>query len=170
MALESVLTRAPRCTLVNITTSEEMERLFNPSQLQEKVQVNWTKLVIPGMSHQLLQFQSTGNRQLTSVEFYLDAFFAAEQPGSPDILQFRSFLRALTGPIAETTNVSSTHPPRCLFVWPGVLSMEAVVAGVDFNYQQFGSGGSVLVYTAQVTFEEILDTRVTSEQRREEVF
>jgi hypothetical protein len=50
-----------------------------------------------------------------------------------------------------------------------VLTVEAVLAGVEFQYRQFGVDGEVLVYTATVTFEEILDARVTSEELREEV-
>ena len=64
-----------------------MECLFNPTQLSEKVQVNWNRLSALGLSHQVLQFQSTGNRQFSGVEFYLDRFFAAEQPGDVDILE-----------------------------------------------------------------------------------
>ena len=38
------------------------------------------------------------NRQLPGVEFYLDRFFSSEQIATPDILEFRAFLRALTLP------------------------------------------------------------------------
>jgi len=39
---------------------------------------------------------------------------------------------------------------------------------VDFQYRQLAIDGAILVYTASVTFEEILDTRVTSEELRKE--
>ena len=97
--------RAPRCLLVNVNTGETMECLFNPTQISEKLQVNWNRLSVPGLSHQVLQFQSTGNRQLSGVEFYLDRFFAYRQPGHPDIMEFRSFIRALTVPPAGTEGV-----------------------------------------------------------------
>ena len=38
----------------------------------------WNRLPILGFSHQLLQYQSTSNRQLPGVEFYVDKFFAVE--------------------------------------------------------------------------------------------
>ena len=161
--------RPPRCVLVNVTTGESMECLFNPTQLIEKVQVNYSRLAVPGLSHQVLQFQSTGNRQLAGVEFYLDRFFASEQPGDPDILVFRAFLRALTVPPGGTEGVPATAPPRVLFVWPEVLTVEAVVTDVEFQYRQVAVDGTVLVYAATVTFEEILDVRVTSKELREEV-
>ncbi len=163
------MTRPPRCVLLNVGTGESLACLFNPTQLTEKLQVNWNRQVVPGLSHQVLQFQSTSNRQLTGVEFYLDRFFATEQPGDPNILEFRAFLRALTVPPSFTEGVLATAPPRVLVVWPNVLTIECVVASIDFQYRQFAVDSSVLVYAAAVTFEEILDTRVTSETLRPQV-
>ena len=168
MSFDGAIARPPRCVLVNVTSGESMECLFNPTQLSEKVQVNWNRLAVPGLSHQVLQFQSTSNRQLTGVEFYLDRFFATEQPGDPNILEFRAFLRALTVPPAVTEGVA-TAPPRVLVVWPNVLTIECVVASIDFQYRQLAVDSSVLVYAAAVTFEEVLDTRVTSETLRRQV-
>ena len=169
MPIELATVRPPRCVLVNITSGESVDCLFNPTQLTEKVQVNWSRLAVPGLSHQVLQFQSTSNRSLAGVEFYLDRFFAAEQPGEPDIMEFRSFIRALTVPPSATEGVSDTAPPRTLFIWPEVVTIETVVTDVEFQYRQVGVDGRVLVYAATVTFEEILDVRVTSEELREEV-
>ncbi|NOK04691.1 peptidoglycan-binding protein [Myxococcus xanthus] len=169
MSIAAGLARPPRCLLVNVLTGEAMECLFNPTQLVEKLQVNWNRLVVPGLSHQVLQFQGTSNRQLAGVEFDLDAFFATQQADTSNIMAFRAFLRALTVPPAGTEGVLATAPPRVLVLWPGVLTVECVVASVEFQYRQLAVDGRVLVYTATVTFEEILDTRVTSEQLRQEV-
>ena len=169
MGIELAMVRPPACRLVNVTSGESMACLFNPTQISEKVQVNYNRLAVPGLSHQVLQFQSTGNRQLPGVEFYLDKFFAAEQPGDPDIMEFRAFLRALTVPPKGTKGVADTAPPRTLFIWPKVLTIETVVTDLELQYRQFGTDGSALVYTATCTFEEILDVRVTSEALRKEV-
>ena len=169
MGIELAMVRPPRCVLVNVTSGESMECLFNPTQLTEKVQVNWSRLAVPGLSHQVLQFQSTSNRQLAGVEFYVDRFFATEQPGEPDVLDFRAFIRSLTVPPAGTEGVVDTAPPRTLFIWPEVVTIETVVTDVEFQYRQLGVDGRVLVYAATVTFEELLDVRVTSEERRGEV-
>lgn len=168
MSFAQIVARPPRCVLVNVTTGEPMECLFNPAQLTEKVQVNYTRLAVPGMSHQTLQFQSTGNRQIGGVEFYLDRFFAEEQPTDPDIMDFRAFVFSLTVPPGGTEGVVDTAPPRVLVLWPDVLVVEAVVTEVELAYQQLAVDGAVLVYTATVSFEQILDVRVTSEQLRRE--
>ncbi len=163
------MTRPPRCVLVNVTTGEPLECLFNPTQLTETLQVNWNRQVVPGLSHQVLQFQSTSNRQLTGVEFYLDRFFANDQPGEPNILEFRAFLRALTVPPASTTGVLPTASPRVLLIWPNVVTIECIVASVDFQYRQLAVDSMLLAYAASVTFEEVLDRRVTSEDLRRQV-
>jgi len=54
-------------------------------------------------------------------------------------------------------------------VWPKVMTIEAVVSSLEFRYRQFAVDGSPLVYTASVSFEEVLDVRVTSEALRAEV-
>ncbi len=166
MSLSSAVARPPRCALVNVTTGEHVEALFNPSQLTERVQVSYSRLQVLGLSHQPLQFQSTGNRTFGGVDFYLDRRFAQAQPGSPEILAFRAFLLALTVPPAGTEGVAQTAPPRALVIWPGLLTVEAVLTEVEFSYQELAVDGGVLVYTATVSFEEILDVRVTSEERR----
>lgn len=169
MPIDLAMVRSPRCVLVNVTSGESMECLFNPTQFTEKVQVNWSRLAVPGLSHQVLQFQSTANRSLAGVEFYLDRFFANEQPGEPDIMEFRSFVRALTVPPSGTEGVVDTAPPRTLFIWPEVITVETVVTDLEFQYRQVAIDGRVLVYAATVTFEEILDVRVSSEELREGV-
>lgn len=162
MTLSSVAIRPPRCVLVNVATAESMECLFNPTQLTEKLQVNWNRLVVPGLSHQVLQFQSSSNVQLSGVEFYLDRFFAAANGNDSKLGEFRSFLRALTVPVGGAETVMATAPPRVLVIWPNVITVECVVSSVEFLYRQFDVEGRVLVYTATVGFEAILEVRVTS--------
>jgi hypothetical protein len=162
MALDAALARAPRCSLVNVATAESIECLFNPTQLTEKLQVNWNRLIVPGLSHQVLQFQSTSNAQFSGIEFYLDRFFATANGSDAVLGEFRSFLRALTVPVMGTETVAATAPPRVLLIWPEVLTVECVVNTVEFQYRQFGAEGRVSVYTATVGFEAILDVRVAS--------
>ena len=159
--MDFVTTRPPRCVLANVTSGETFECLFNPGQLLERVSVGWNRLIVPGLDHQPLQFQSTGNRQLVGVEFYLDRLFAAAQPSDADILTFRGFLRALTIPPS-----AGQAPPRLLVVWPSVITIEAVLTDLELAYRQVGLDGSPLVYTATCTLEEIVDERRRPEDLR----
>lgn len=45
-----------------------------------------------------------------------------------------------------------TAPPRVLFIWPEVVTVECVVASVEFQYRQLAVDGTVLVYAASITF------------------
>jgi hypothetical protein len=166
MTINVVSTRPPPCTLVNLVTDEEMTCLANPTELSETVSVTWNRLVVPGLSHQPLQYVSTGNRQIPSIELYMDRYLAAEAPLDLDILEFRRFLLALTVPPAVDAGAPPAAPPRVLFVWPRFLTLECVVDSVALKYQRFAADGSVLVYTATITLEQILDVRVTSADLR----
>jgi hypothetical protein len=159
------ITTPPKCMLVNLATNETQSCLLNPTQFTERVAVNWSRAPVLGLSHQPLQYQSTGNRQLPGMEFYVDKFYAAAAPADPDIDDFRNFLRALTVPPTPAIGMP-TAPPRVLVLWPRVLTIETVITELEFSYRQFAGDASVLLYAAAVTFEEILDVRVTSEMRR----
>jgi len=150
--LERALAAARRCHLANTRSGESIECLFNPTHLTEKIAVAWNRLVVPGLGHHVLQFQSTANRELSSVDLYLDRFAAAAR--GDDILRFRDFIRALTVP-----DVATGAPPRTLFIWPGTLTLTCVVASAELSYRQFAADGSVQVYTATLSFEEIVDLR-----------
>jgi hypothetical protein len=113
MGLEVVTVRPPRCVLINVTTGESIQCLFNPTQITERIQVNWNRIAVPGLSHQVLQSQSTGNRQLAGIEFYVDRFFARHENENADILDFRGFLRSLTvPPKAPRACLLLLHPGR----------------------------------------------------------
>lgn len=152
--------------LVNVTTGEGIDVLINPTQLQQAVSVNYARQQVPGMSHQPLQYISTGNRVVGPVQFQMDRLVAEATQDSPEILDFQQFIEALTVPAAGTGGPADTRPPRVLIVWPGVMTVEAVVTSADFLFIDFGEDASALAYVANVTFEEALDVRRTSQQLR----
>jgi len=157
--LDRAFSATRRCHLVNTTTGESIECLFNPTQLTEKIGVTWNRLVVPGLSHHVLQFQSTSNRELASIELYFDRFAAAAR--GDDILRARDFIRALAVP-----DPLVGAPPRTLFIWPGTLTLTCVVASVELTYRQFATDGSVQVFTAALTLHEILDVRLVPASSR----
>jgi hypothetical protein len=148
--------RAPRCTLVNVATQERFECLLNPEGFSERVSVQYRRHVIPGLGHQPMQYESTTNRQVPSLEFVLDQRLSPSDGGADRLLSFRSFLLALTRPEAAQT---PSAPPRVLVIWPQVLTLEGVLADVEFRYHALSEDGSVLAYVATCTFEEVLELR-----------
>lgn len=61
MALEAITQTPARMSISNIATGDAVEAQFNPTELEELLEVNWTRHVVPGLSHQPLQFVHTGN-------------------------------------------------------------------------------------------------------------
>jgi hypothetical protein len=148
--------RAPRCVLVNVESQERFECLLNPEGLTEKISVNYRRQVVPGLGYQPLQYESTSNRQVPSLEFVLDQRFSPSEGGAAHILRFRSFLLTLTQP---TDSEIPSAPPRVLVVWPDVLTLEGVLSEVEFRYQALTADGAVLAYIATCTFEEVIELR-----------
>lgn len=158
-----------RVHLVNVTTGEDITVLFNPSQLEVSADVKYARQSPPGLDHEVLQYLNTGNRQVQSLEFAMDAFFAEAQPNAPGVRDFERFLWALTVPPGGTQGAADTRPPRVLMVWPNTLTLESVVTSLRFRYTNFGIDAGPLYYVAVVSFEEVLDQRRTSEQYRKGV-
>jgi len=151
--MDFLATRPPRVTLVNLDTQERMECLINPETLSEKLSVIYRRLSVPGVGHQMLQYDSTSNRTVPNLELVLDKRIGKPFAGDTDILRFRDFLRKVAGP-AQADLPSA--PPTVLFVWPKVLTIECVLSEVEFRYQAFGTDGELLMYTATCTLEEVL--------------
>lgn len=155
--------RAPRCVLVNVSTGESMECQFNPAKLVEKVSVGWSRLTVPGLGRQIVQFQSTGDREFPSVEFWLDRTV----PDAPDTADFVAFLRSLTVPETPAEGAAAASPPRCLLLWPGVMSVEAVVTSLEIEFRRMSSeDGTPVQCVATVSFEEVAAASPTSAERR----
>jgi len=154
-----------RCELVNLATFERKRCQFNPMPLQRTLQANWSRLTVPGLSHQPLHFVNTGNTQVPSLEFQMDR---GVDP-SFDIPDFLGFCRSLLLPPEPAGGVPQVSPPRTLFVWPGVLSLEMIVMDVNERYTHFYPSGGVRAATVSLTLEQILDFRLTGADVRNEV-
>jgi hypothetical protein len=151
--MEALASRPPRVTLVNLETQARMECLINPETLTEKLSVLYRRLSVPGVGHQMLQYDSTTNRVIPGLELVFDKRIGKHSDRDPDLTAFRDFLRAAARP-AQVDLPSA--PPTVLFVWPKVLSMECVLSEVEFRYQAFGAEGDLLMYTATCTLEEVV--------------
>lgn len=157
--------RPPRVSFTNIRTGETVEMPMFPETLDEQVQVNWTKQVILGMSHETLQYSHTSNHTFDGLEFV----FRAESPADLDaITDGRKFLLSLTVPPADAQGVREGAPPRVLFFWPQLVSMTCVVANVRITHEQFNKQGASVRFRAKLTLEEIRDVRLTMDDVREQ--
>ncbi len=162
MSLEEATAAPARMSLVDLHTGESMEMQFNPEELPEEVSVNWTRLTVPGMSHQQIQFVNTNNHTF-SLELYYRATSEEEALRNK---QAKHFLLSLCYPSESAGDVATGGPPRVLFVWPSSVSMVVVVTKVRIQNKRFSQKGLVLSFSASLEVEEVRDGRLTSEQVR----
>jgi hypothetical protein len=148
MPADSIARRPPRVALVNLATGERMDAWANPPQLAMRTSVNWNRLSPPGANRQPLQFTGTGNLQLTEVELTFDR--TLEGATDADLMRVRTFLDATTVPSAP-----AAPPPTVLLVWPGVLTLEVVVASVDQQIRSFAVDGTPLAIAATLSLEQV---------------
>lgn len=161
MGLEVASQRPARMSIANVSSGESVEAQFNPTEFEEALEVNWARQTVPGLSHQPLQFVNTGN-----VKFTLELNFEAQDP-TTDLEQLhlsRRFLQSLCYPRRGADDVVGGGPPRALFVWPGVVSLNCVVTALSLKYGRFNLEGTPVQFTAKVTLEEIRDVRLLSEE------
>jgi hypothetical protein len=160
MGFEAAQQLPARMAIYNLATSDSIEAQFNPTELEEQLDVNWARLTVPGLSHQPLQFVHTGN-----VKFALELRFDALDARSSleQILLARRFLQSLCYPRRNAQNVAEGGAARTLFVWPNIISLSCVITTLSFKYIRFNIEGTPVVYTVKVGLEEIRDVRLVAE-------
>ena len=155
-----LLSRAPaRMSLVNIATGADIEAQFNPSEFTESLNVNYARQIVPGLSHQVLQYVNTNN-----VNVPLNLFFDALAEGATlqILTAAKAFLQHLAYPRRGAQNVVGGAPPRVLLVWPQVLSLTMALTGLAIRHTRFNVGGAATLMIARVTLEEIRDAKLFS--------
>jgi hypothetical protein len=147
--------------LVNLALGETLAAQFNPTELEESMGVNYSRLTVPGLSHQVMQYVHTEN-----VTYSFDLFFDATDYGTegPDrITTSRNFLYAACHPKATPGRIVGAGAPELLFVWPNMISLVCLLTKLNFRYTRFNKLLMPTAYTATVTLEELRSSIVTME-------
>lgn len=164
--------------------SEVFSVLLNPTKLKETIQVEWSRLPVVGLDHEVIQYSRTKSLNIP-MSFYFSAFEQARQRMSinedpENILKnaigngsipysklkgqstdFVNFLRSLCFPTR-----ADLRPPIVKVIWPNVVSFLAVVDNVSFEYLKFDQTLAPITYQADVNFLEVRLTRRYSEDVR----
>jgi len=158
---DSVAFRPAVMLIVNLVTNQTLDPQFNPTEFEEKLGAAWSKLAVPGLSHQVKQFANT-----LDVTYDFELFYRVADGGAKELKRVRdarTFLYAACHPRAQTSGLNGAGPPRLLFVWPGLISLNCVITQLTFKYTMFNKSGDPIAYNAKVTLEEIRDSLVTME-------
>jgi hypothetical protein len=134
-------------TITNMATNEEIELLFNPTQLQKSVNVNYAEHKTIGGSHDHLQYLNTGSASMPlelffSLPAYVDLHRgagtgrlgdAARKRILQDFEDLRSSFHEFLYPVGRASDPFTRAPPTLLLQWPTTLALEALVVG---QYQE----------------------------------
>lgn len=162
MAIQALTIAPPKMKLVNTVTLVELEAQYNPTEFTEKVGANYARQAVLGNSHEILQFANSKNDVIDFTLYFSSANGGPAQ--QQEIERARAFLRSMTRPRGGLVGaIKSGGAPRCLFIWPNMLSMEAVITEVAFQYTRFNLLGRPCFFQAKVTLERALDGFVSSE-------
>lgn len=147
-----------KMSIANLVNGRVIEAQFNPSQIQEKLSVNWSELPVLGMSHPILQYQSTGAHQFT---FTMRFDGTNLGPLSPAVVGMsRNFLLAACYPPRGATDIIGGSPPRLLFVWPGLASLNAIITELSFKHLKMNRRAGPQRFDVDVSLKEIRDVRL----------
>jgi hypothetical protein len=173
-------TRPARVTLIRSPGQEppEMEAfpvLLNPETFTEAIEVEWARLQVIGLDHQVPHYTNTRSLEYP-LTFYWSSFQAGRgingnpprrnsnvgggnlQDPVPDLggttaMAFANFMRSLCFPTRR-----GLRPPTVRIEWPNVFSILGVVTSLSLNFIKFDQTLAPLIYEAEVSF---LETRVT---------
>lgn len=152
--------RAPRVTLANFETGEEISAQFNPQQVKEGLAANFVELDVIGMSHRPLQYKNTENFAFT-LDLGFDALSIGGGVGT--IMDARAFLMSLMVPPEGAQDVAGGGPPRVAVVWPNLYGLICRITKLDFDLRRFNSTGAPVLFTATLALKETREGRLTSE-------
>lgn len=154
---------------LDIPEQEALHVQFNPAELDETIGTNLAKITSPGLSHEHVHFINTKNLKY-SFTLYFHALMGNRMQGASmearleSLQQARRFLHSLCYPRANASDVATGGAPRVLFVWPKMVSIQAVIDGdINFKYTEFTADGLPYAFTATVPLSEIRDLKLTSQ-------
>lgn len=145
-------------TYVDLLTDVDQMEFLNPSGFKESFGANYAEQNIRGLSHRLLQYDSTENYKLD-----LELFCEADSDTDKQINSIRRFFAAATHPRKGAGTIPKVAPPRLLFMWPKMLTLTCVVRGVSFDHRIFFRNGQTRIMTVNLSLTEIRDVIVYAE-------
>jgi len=154
--MDSATATPPKLLFANLVSADELEAQFNPTQLMEQIEANWSRQTVPGQSHEPMQFVNTANFKL-DIELF---FRAVNKTELEAIHRARRQILSWAYPRDIEGDISGGGAPRILVYWPGMLSLTCVMTSTSIVHQRFNKNGRSVQFTCRLQLEEIRDTRL----------
>lgn len=163
MGHETMAERPARMTITALATGETVEMQYNPTEIEETFGAVYARQIVPGMSHEILQFTHS---KAPAIKFDLafDALANSKDYDADDALNARRFLQSLTVPRRGATSVRAGAPSRALFIWPELYTLTTVLTTCTIKFTRFAKTAKPTAFSAACQIEEIRDFRITAEE------
>jgi hypothetical protein len=145
------MTRPPRCVLVNVSTGESMPCLFNPTQLSEKLQVNWNRRVVLTRSSSEAVTSGRPRRARSRSFVYRRGTMAKAKTGARNIV---------VNDVKYRWRASGNDGFIQLVVWPETLPGAAILSIFDYDQTLVPNGNGRFSSTRQVVITNRIVRRV----------
>lgn len=162
MGLDVLAQRPDRMTITNLKTGATVEMQYNPTEVEESLDVTYAKQTVPGLSHKITQYTNTENLAL-KFDLAFDGLANPKQFDSFSAVQARLFLMSMCYPSRGATTVRTGAPARALFVWPNLYTLTTVITKLGIKFTRFALDGMPTAFAASMNIEEIRDVRLTAE-------
>jgi len=148
---DTFTTNPAKLWLWNLQEATALEAMFNPSEWDEILSVEYVDSGVQGLSYRPLHYQGTANLKVS-----FDLLLAAETIADKAALDHaRRFLSALCYPWR-----GKLRPPRTLFSWVNEASITAVIRELKFTNKRFNTALGIVESLAKVSLEEVRDIRI----------
>ncbi len=157
-------------SLANLNDGVILAPMFNPTELEEELRVNYNDLDVLGMSHKPSQYKNTENHGF-KFTLRFDGLSLREAPGGlgipmqgVNINNARRYLLSLCYAPRGASDILGGAPPRVLFFWPNLIILQATIRTLRFRHSHFSSTEARTArYDVDVELKEIRDVRLVSE-------
>lgn len=128
-----------------------VECRFNPREYTIAKSATWSRpLVRAAETASIPEFVGT-NPRILQIELFFDGWESASGEVSSDVETLLSW----TNPTRESIDANRPSPPVVFFQWGSKVLFDAYVKSATARYTMFGTDGTVLRATVDITFEEI---------------
>lgn len=159
-----------KASIVNTATSGILRFEFTPNRLGAAIRAVYGKAAALGGTGQRLHFGHTTNFSI-NITLYMDRHALVERKPDADTFlidvmmrEVQKFLLACVFPIGRQNDPIRRAPPRCLFIWPGMIELPVRIMSENFQFTRFERNLQPWVFSVPLTMESDLSaTRITSD-------
>lgn len=148
-------------TLGNLETGETMDAQYNPDLVDDQLDAAYAHQVIPGLSHELLQYTNTKNVSLS-----FDIGFDILGDDTLNANNIKGFIDQFMYQQRSASSVGTGSPPRLLIIWPNVYSMTCKLTSRKIAMRRFDLTLANDWFVFSLKLEEARVTRLFSEDVR----